>query len=467
MERKLSKTQTLQTDIEKSVDAIMGQEIEIMALRLSGQLLLGVVRIYSRKAKYLLDDCNEALLKIKMAFRPGPVDLNDDELVVSKNSITLAPNMVDLDLLLPDVQWDLDFEHRPDTSTLEVGRDASPSSIEPYLGVQAGPPLERSTPPDFELPTFESVDLEDFGVGFDEVLTSPSSIEPHLGGVDDPIPTVLGDSGVQSDAQEVPRQVKAKKQIVDTMTELRDGEGKGNGPDAGGILADHQYLRSSSIVLQLLKIHVNPTAHFFRGKNKQHGLCDAPYGIGPELKHLFTRPAGRLRSVKRNLSPQGDALPKRRRVEEPENVSQLEFGRRGTSPAASLRIGSDLLEPEELEAFHAPLSFGVEPFPSHSQQSDNADAAPDRKGFSKNTVQALEIIQNELGSVGAEKVLSFQTVSNKASRRAAASFFFELLVLGTRDCLKLTQTAPFENIEFSAKEKFWTILESQSVIATV
>lgn len=44
----------------------MGQEVEIMALRLSGQLLLGVVRIYSRKAKYLLEDCNEALLKIKM-----------------------------------------------------------------------------------------------------------------------------------------------------------------------------------------------------------------------------------------------------------------------------------------------------------------------------------------------------------------------------------------------------------------
>ena len=85
MERKLSKTQTLQTDIEQSVgqstiliclyiyvtslpDAIMGQEIELMALRLSGQLLLGVVRIYSRKAKYLLDDCNEALLKIKMVI---------------------------------------------------------------------------------------------------------------------------------------------------------------------------------------------------------------------------------------------------------------------------------------------------------------------------------------------------------------------------------------------------------------
>ena len=49
----------------------MGQEIELMALRLSGQLLLGVVRIYSRKAKYLLDDCNEALLKIKMVIIKG------------------------------------------------------------------------------------------------------------------------------------------------------------------------------------------------------------------------------------------------------------------------------------------------------------------------------------------------------------------------------------------------------------
>jgi len=51
----------------------MGQEVEVMALRLSGQLLLGVVRIYSRKAKYLLDDCNEALLKIKMVMPCVPV----------------------------------------------------------------------------------------------------------------------------------------------------------------------------------------------------------------------------------------------------------------------------------------------------------------------------------------------------------------------------------------------------------
>ena len=49
------------------LDAITtNQEEEPIALRVSGQLLLGVVRIYSRKTRYLLEDCNEALIKIKL-----------------------------------------------------------------------------------------------------------------------------------------------------------------------------------------------------------------------------------------------------------------------------------------------------------------------------------------------------------------------------------------------------------------
>lgn len=64
-ERKLSKTQFLQTSIEQSVGAIVRND-QPLALRLSGQLLLGVVKIYSRKARYLLEDCNEALLRIKL-----------------------------------------------------------------------------------------------------------------------------------------------------------------------------------------------------------------------------------------------------------------------------------------------------------------------------------------------------------------------------------------------------------------
>jgi len=66
VEKKLSKNHILQVSVKDSVEAMTNPNETPLALRLSGQLLLGVVRIYSRKARYLLDDCNEALMKIKM-----------------------------------------------------------------------------------------------------------------------------------------------------------------------------------------------------------------------------------------------------------------------------------------------------------------------------------------------------------------------------------------------------------------
>ena len=66
LERKLTKQNVLTSNLENNVRDIIGEGQAPMALRLSSQLLLGVVKIYSRKAKYLLDDCNEALNKIKI-----------------------------------------------------------------------------------------------------------------------------------------------------------------------------------------------------------------------------------------------------------------------------------------------------------------------------------------------------------------------------------------------------------------
>ncbi|KAJ5929287.1 hypothetical protein N7454_007135 [Penicillium verhagenii] len=106
IERKLSKSHILQSDIESSVNAIVDQGQAPMALRLSGQLLLGVVRIYSRKARYLLDDCNEALMKIKMAFRLT----NNNDLT----STVVAPGGI----TLPDVLTESDLFTNLDTSLL-------------------------------------------------------------------------------------------------------------------------------------------------------------------------------------------------------------------------------------------------------------------------------------------------------------------------------------------------------------
>ena len=45
-------------------DSIINPEAPL-ALRLSGQLLLGVVKVYSKKVGYLFQDCNDALVKVK------------------------------------------------------------------------------------------------------------------------------------------------------------------------------------------------------------------------------------------------------------------------------------------------------------------------------------------------------------------------------------------------------------------
>ncbi|XP_076918774.1 sister chromatid cohesion 1 protein 4-like isoform X2 [Bidens hawaiensis] len=101
LERKLRKNQVADTDIGVSVDSILFPEMPI-ALRLSSHLLLGVVRIYSKKVNYLFDDCSEALLKVKQAFQSTAVDLPPEESTAPYHSITL-PETFDLDdFELPD-----------------------------------------------------------------------------------------------------------------------------------------------------------------------------------------------------------------------------------------------------------------------------------------------------------------------------------------------------------------------------
>ncbi|KAG7213135.1 hypothetical protein KM043_002451 [Ampulex compressa] len=107
-DKKLTKAHVFETNIEKSVDGILQPKVK-MALRTSGHLLLGVVRIYSRKAKYLLADCNEAFVKIKMAFRPGMVDLPEEHREAAVTAITLPEVFHDFDTAMPELK-DVDIE---------------------------------------------------------------------------------------------------------------------------------------------------------------------------------------------------------------------------------------------------------------------------------------------------------------------------------------------------------------------
>lgn len=69
-----------------------------IALRLSGHLLLGVVRIYSKKVDYLHHDCNVFLSHIRTAIATIQVNLPEDASHAPFHSVTL-PATFELDAL--------------------------------------------------------------------------------------------------------------------------------------------------------------------------------------------------------------------------------------------------------------------------------------------------------------------------------------------------------------------------------
>ena len=178
LERKLTKQNVISSNLENNVKDIIGQGQAPMALRLSGHLLLGVVKIYSRKAKYLLDDCNEALSKIKVAFKPGNVDLPSHQAhTANPNALMLPDAVTELDLFapLPDPEDLLrdDYDRRApgkDPTLLDFGTSQLLSES------QQTPRREKRTM------QLDDIDLGlDFGLGGDDLIRStPMSEERSI-----------------------------------------------------------------------------------------------------------------------------------------------------------------------------------------------------------------------------------------------------------------------------------------------
>ncbi|KAJ7571082.1 hypothetical protein O6H91_01G147900 [Diphasiastrum complanatum] len=161
-----------------SVDSILFPEVPI-ALRLSGHLLLGVVRIYSRKVNYLFHDCSEALVKIKQAFHSGLVDLPPEAATAPFHSITL-PETFDLDEFELNPERESSFRANSSVDHHVISREQitlqDPLDDRVYLDSQFG--LDER---------FADSDALRMGLDFDEDLLfeRPGKREPS------PAPTTL------------------------------------------------------------------------------------------------------------------------------------------------------------------------------------------------------------------------------------------------------------------------------------
>ncbi|KAJ0404946.1 hypothetical protein P43SY_005945 [Pythium insidiosum] len=156
-DKKLNKQQIFTADIQSSVDSIVNPQVPL-ALRVSGHLLLGVVRIYSRKVKYLFSDCSEALVKIKLAFRPGVVDLPENHQQASTHTINVA-NFGEFEA---ELTYSIDAIPAP---SLDEWISASSQTIARRQDITLADPLERVQEED-ELGERDAFGAEDsFGGG--------------------------------------------------------------------------------------------------------------------------------------------------------------------------------------------------------------------------------------------------------------------------------------------------------------
>ncbi|XP_054813722.1 sister chromatid cohesion 1 protein 3-like isoform X1 [Prosopis cineraria] len=134
LQHRLRKSHYTSTDIPSTVKRIMEPEVPI-ALRMSGHLLLGVVRIYSKKVDYLFQDCNAVLTGLTKAFASIQLTLPEDARKAPFHSITL-PETFDLDALILDGGVDDGVEDIHLRSQEEITLiDQIPTSTDYYVAI--------------------------------------------------------------------------------------------------------------------------------------------------------------------------------------------------------------------------------------------------------------------------------------------------------------------------------------------
>lgn len=217
-DKKLTKQQFLNTNIVTTSTFLSNQSIQpssadetmgdTITLRLSGQLLLGIVRIYSRKTKYLLDDVHETLHKLKNSFKiasgaslgaagPSTVNLPASRTTLSNLSrVTLQDQITHHDLFY---QEDL---------VLDDGL-TDPSTL--YAQLQATDNQQDDMDRSIEFPRRETPELDidmDFDLDLDRSIEVGRDAQVALPNMDeslldlDPKPASVSDTLAALDASE-------------------------------------------------------------------------------------------------------------------------------------------------------------------------------------------------------------------------------------------------------------------------
>ncbi|KAK4759959.1 hypothetical protein SAY87_023090 [Trapa incisa] len=173
----LKKSHYASTDIPKTIDYIMFPEVPI-ALRLSGHLLLGVVRIYSKKVEYLIKDCNIILTGLSRLIPMADLTLPEDARQAPVHSIVI-PETFQLDALTLDESFYNEDEdiHRCSREAITL-TDDNISIAEPFTTMNFGDTFGIPLSPDRQNSPIPS--MEGQGIQINGEENDPPPRDPGL-----------------------------------------------------------------------------------------------------------------------------------------------------------------------------------------------------------------------------------------------------------------------------------------------
>ncbi|KAJ4375140.1 sister chromatid cohesion protein 1 [Neocucurbitaria cava] len=550
--KKLTKAQVLQDKIDEDIQVIIRPEGAAggpLALRLNGQLLLGVVRIYHRKAHYLHDDCNDALWKIKMAFRPGNIDLPAQTHVANPTSLTLPDMITDLDLLapMPDPalllsqalddnlnfgnttvpDWDNSqflsgsieqprmeaMELGDDDLNLDIGEDLeAPPAFDDGTSIEIGrnAPVERRASEEFHSSVKDLLEDDlnlDIGEEPTEIAHAPEfnlgdDLDISMGGteMDLPVaPSVAGDAPAQRAprgesplseldegeasrlAQEVAEQNTTmfepgqEPEEEESIHQARAKRRRVIGQDAETMISSRQLRDQQDNRDKILKpasfLPRDPLLMALINMQKSGGFVSSILGDGrsqgwaPELRGILSlevvsRPSQKrkrdsgvadLGTTEDEAAAEGEKTPQLEFEQDEPTLGGADFGLGGGN--TTLGGSDDIIQLPDEPA----IQLGEEEEDIYSPVPDNFDDTtaplihPAEAGpISLGTKHAVHLLRERFGPEAEESEserqknsIVFQEMLPEArtSRADATKMFFEMLVLATKDAIKVEQPA--------------------------
>lgn len=491
VEKKVTRNQFLHIDLSEACKAVVRQPL---GLRLYGQLLLGIARIFNRKAKYFLYDCGDVVNRLKRVSEVSSVDLpaNFNSAAKAKN-LVLHNTITDLDIQIPEIPPELGGEmllpkmfsdhtigsqvHANVSSgaypsfddSIEVARDED-NGDEEFDDMEGGdlgldfsfsgeqnepentflnPPSDIEVPRDAVIPavsTFEN--LEDFDMDLGAIggpnkehssdsVSMPATPRP-LPGSDGVSVDIEIDESMNIDGPEIlgpeKRARKVRKIIKpDNETELSFSTLKSMQEDRSSILKKHSKMAHNSYEEALLQF-TNPFAKY--------------------ENYLFDEPVIE-RSLNMKLDP--ESLRKIAR----DNTRAVDM----SSPTLEPELGSSEIAQElenfgnESVQFEAPsINQSRASLPPSSPPSFDFDQSLDLPELtpaplpstSDSTLKVARRLQQELS----EKPQVYLSDLKPASKHEKVQNFFEVLVLATKGSIAVTQQESYGDIEITSKGQF-------------